>query len=62
MRNSQIKADATFAIARHGESRIYAGIHYRFDIDDGYSIGRKLAARALQIGIPTNRPFVPLGR
>lgn len=52
-----------FAMARQGgESRVYAGIHYRFDVDDGYAIGRKVAARALQVGIPSDRPFMPLGR
>jgi PAP2 superfamily protein len=52
-----------FAMGRQaGESRIYAGIHYRFDVDDGYVIARKLSARALQAGIPTDRPFTPLGR
>jgi PAP2 superfamily len=45
-----------------GESRIYAGIHYRFDVDDGYAIARKVSAKALQTGIPTDRPFSPLGR
>jgi hypothetical protein len=52
-----------FAMGRQaGESRIYAGIHYRFDIDEGYVIARKLSAKALQTGIPVDRPFVPLGR
>ena len=45
-----------------GESRLYAGIHYRFDLDDGFEIARKLSTKALQTGIPTDRPFVPLGR
>lgn len=52
-----------FAMGRQaGESRIYAGIHYRFDVDDGYVIARKLSAKALQTGIPVDRPFTPLGR
>jgi PAP2 superfamily len=52
-----------FAMGRQaGESRIYAGIHYRFDVDDGYAIARKLSAKALQVGMPTDRPFTPLGR
>jgi hypothetical protein len=52
-----------FAMGRQaGESRIYAGIHYRFDLDDGYVIARKLSAKALQAGIPVDRPFTPLGR
>jgi hypothetical protein len=41
--------------------RPYAGIHYRFDVDEGYGIARKLSAKALQTGIPTDRPFTPLG-
>lgn len=52
-----------FAMGRQaGESRIYAGIHYRFDLDDGYVIARKLSAKALQTGIPVDRAFTPLGR
>jgi hypothetical protein len=52
-----------FAMGRQaGESRVYAGIHYRFDLDGGYDIARKLSTRALQTGIPSDRPFVPLGR
>jgi PAP2 superfamily len=52
-----------FAMGRQaGESRVYAGIHYRFDVDDGFVIARKVAARALQGGVPSDRPFVPLGR
>ena len=30
------------------EARIWAGIHYRFDIDAGQEIGRKVAEKALQ--------------
>ena len=30
-----------------GMSRIYAGIHYRFDVDEGEAIGRKVAAAAV---------------
>jgi len=52
-----------FAMGRQaGESRIYAGIHYRFDVDDGFVIARKLVARAREVGIPADRPFMPLGR
>jgi hypothetical protein len=52
-----------FAMGRQaGESRIYAGIHYRFDLDAGFEIARKLSAKALQAGIPADRPFAPLGR
>jgi hypothetical protein len=52
-----------FSMARQaGESRIYAGIHYRFDVDEGYVIARKVAARVREVGIPADRPFKPLGR
>ena len=51
-----------FAMAREaGESRIYGGIHYRFDVDEGFVIARKVAARALATGVPVDRPFVPIG-
>jgi membrane-associated phospholipid phosphatase len=33
--------------AEAGMSRIYAGIHYRFDMDAGDEIGRKIAAVAI---------------
>jgi len=33
--------------AEGGMSRIYAGIHYRFDIDAGHAIGRATARLAL---------------
>jgi hypothetical protein len=45
-----------------GESRIYGGIHYRIDMDSGFDIARRVAARALEVGVPTDRPFVPVGR
>ena len=52
-----------FAMGRQaGESRVYAGIHYRFDLDAGFGIARKLSAKALQTGIPVDRSFAPLGR
>jgi hypothetical protein len=51
------------AMARQaGESRIYGGIHYRIDVDEGFVIARKVAARALEVGVPADRPFVPVGR
>lgn len=45
-----------------GESRIYGGIHYRIDVDEGYVIARKVAARAIEVGVPTDRPFTPRGQ
>jgi hypothetical protein len=45
-----------------GESRIYGGIHYRIDVAAGHDIARKVAARALEVGLPRDRPFVALGR
>ena len=51
------------AMARQaGESRIYGGIHYRMDVEQGTVIAQKVAARALQVGVPTDRPFIPLGK
>jgi hypothetical protein len=44
------------------ESRIYAGIHYRFDLDEGLVIARKVAARAIEVGVPADQRFVPMGR
>ena len=52
-----------FAMGRQaGESRIYAGIHYRIDVETGLVIARKVAARALEVGVPADRSFVPVGR
>jgi len=45
-----------------GESRIYAGIHYRIDVDEGLVIARKVSARAIEVGVPTDRPFTPRGQ
>jgi hypothetical protein len=48
------------AMARQAaESRIYGGIHYRIDVDEGLKIAERVAARALQTGLPAARPFVP---
>jgi hypothetical protein len=50
------------AMARQaGESRIYAGIHYRIDVDEGMNIAQKIASRAMEMGVPATRPFVPRG-
>jgi len=51
-----------FAMAlQAGESRVYGGIHYRIDLDAGFAIARKVSARALEIGVPADRPFVAVG-
>ena len=51
------------AMARQaGESRIYAGIHYRIDVDEGMNIAQKIASRAIETGMPASRPFVPKGQ
>jgi hypothetical protein len=34
-------------VAEAGMSRVYAGIHYRFDVEAGQGIGRRAAAKAL---------------
>ena len=45
-----------------GESRIYAGIHYRIDLEQGWTIADKVSGRALQVGVPVDGPFTPRGR
>ena len=56
------EAGRYFAMAREaGESRIYGGIHYRIDLDEGFAIAHKVAARVLATGIPVDQPFTPLG-
>ena len=44
------------------DSRVYAGIHDPMDLDAGFEIARKVAARAREVGIPKDKPFMPLGR
>jgi hypothetical protein len=44
------------------DSRMYAGIHYRMDIDEGLVIANKVAERAVTVGIPADRPFVAQGK
>lgn len=46
-------------IAEAGMSRIYAGLHYRFDITAGNEIGARVAALAIQLA-PKGRALVPL--
>ena len=36
--------------------------HYPMDLDAGFEIGRKVAARALEVGLPKDKPFMPLGQ
>jgi len=45
-----------------GVSRIYAGIHYRMDVDAGLVTADKVAVRAIAVGVPADRPFVPVGK
>ena len=46
-------ADSLDALAREASlSRLYAGLHYRFDLDAGMAIGRATAAYALSVGAP----------
>lgn len=50
------------AMARQGsDSRFISAIHFRFDVDAGEEIGRKVAERALK-SVPADRPFAPLGK
>jgi hypothetical protein len=52
-----------FAMAREAaESRIYGGIHYRIDIDEGFKIAQNVAARVLEVGLPRDQPFTPRGQ
>lgn len=51
------------AMAKQGsDSRYFSGIHYRFDVEGGEVIGRKVAERALKTGVPADKAFVPLGK
>ena len=51
------------AMARQaGESRLYGGIHYRIDLDEGFVIARKVSARAIEVGVPADKTFVAVGR
>jgi hypothetical protein len=45
-----------------GESRIYGGIHYRMDIEQGFVIARKVSERAIAAGVPPDKPFSPAGK
>jgi len=45
-----------------GESRIYGGIHYRIDVDQGFVIARKVSDRAVAVGVPADKPFTPVGK
>jgi hypothetical protein len=45
-----------------GESRIYGGIHYRIDLDQGFVIARKVSERAIATGVPADKPFAPSGK
>jgi hypothetical protein len=40
-----------------GESRLYAGIHYRFDKDAGLLIARRVADLALSLDVKGHQPF-----
>jgi hypothetical protein len=40
-----------------GESRIFGGIHYRFDKDAGLTLGRRVAANAVANDINGHQPF-----
>jgi len=52
-----------WAMAREaGESRIYGGIHYRMDLDAGFQIADKVAKRALEVNVASDKAFRPLGR
>ena len=47
------------AMAEEGAiSRVYGGIHYRFDTDAGLALGRKVAGWTLAHDVKTHAPFV----
>jgi hypothetical protein len=49
------------AMARQAaESRVYGGIHYRFDVETGMDVGRKIAGKTLASGLPRNRAYLPV--
>ena len=50
------------AIGRVLDASLAAGIHYQMDLDAGFDIARKVATRALEVGVPKDKPFVPMGR
>lgn len=52
-------ADLKAVLDEAGVSRIYAGLHYRFDIDAGQSIGNSVAALTLQRA-PADGVAIPL--
>jgi hypothetical protein len=37
------------------------GIHYRMDIDAGFQIADKVAKRALEIDVVSDKAFTPVG-
>jgi membrane-associated phospholipid phosphatase len=41
------RAELDALVQEAGMSRIYAGIHYRFDVEAGQGVGRRAAAKAL---------------
>jgi hypothetical protein len=49
-----LEADA----AQSSESRIYAGLHFRFELDSGKVLGRKVARFALAHDVNGHEPFV----
>jgi PAP2 superfamily len=54
------KGRYTAMATQAAESRVYGGIHYRFDIDAGMEVGRKVARKALSVGLPSDRPYLPV--
>ena len=48
-------------VAEAGMSRVYAGIHYRFDVEAGQAIGRRAAAKALAGSLEGLEGSLPAG-
>lgn len=53
--------DELTALAEEGAlSRLFAGIHYRFDNETGLALGRRVGALALDRDVHGHEPFVLL--
>jgi membrane-associated phospholipid phosphatase len=53
------RADLSAMVTQAGLSRMYAGIHYRFDIEAGQTLGRSVALLALARDASGSFPLSP---
>jgi membrane-associated phospholipid phosphatase len=51
------RAELEALVTEAGLSRMYAGIHYRFDIDAGAALGRNVARFAIAADASGNSPL-----